>query len=379
MKLMKTISVMAALSAGLLAVAPAQAAKYAISGWSPPTHVMTREIHVAFADAVRKNTNGKIDFEVFSAGALLPPLSTMQGIRDGVAQMGHVAAPYHPSEFPINNLVGDIGHGVGDPLVLAAAYQDYVINDPAGSKEWLNNGGLPINVVATPLNRYNCRIVVRTLADLKGKRVRTPGGGWARAAEALGMIPVNLPFTELYSALERGAVDCALTDATNLTAGVTIIELTKSVVMLPLQPGYNVSQLVTNIPFWRGLSSAERRMLLNESATVMARAHIVYARVEAEALATAKAKGIQIVEPDPTMKAAYAKWVADGFGGVTTFAREKLKIAEPEKVISGFQKGYLDKWTNLLKNVDRKNEAAISAVLKANIFDKINVDTYGMK
>ncbi len=203
---------------------------------------------------------------------------------------------------------------------------------------------MPIIDVSTPANRYICRIVARTLDDLKGKRVRTPGGGWARVTEHLGMVPVNIPFTEIYTSLERGAVDCVVTDANNLTGGITIVDLTKSVVMLPIQPGYNTSQLAMNLPFWRGLTSAERRMLLNESAAAMAKSHIVFDREEAAAIQAAKAKGVQIIEPDPNLKAAYNKWVADGFGGVAKYATERLKIAEPEKVMTTFKTGYVDKW-----------------------------------
>lgn len=367
------------LGATLLAASSAQAEKFAVSGWSPPNHVMTVEIHQAWADAMRKGTGGKIDFDVFSAGALLPPLSTMQGVRDGVAQAGHVAAPYHPAEFPVNNLVGDIGHSVGDTLVLAAAYLDFSMNDPVGFKEWRDNGNLPINAVATPLNRYICRSVIRTLDDLKGKRIRTPGGGWSRAAQHLGAIPVNLPFNEAYTALERGAVDCVLTDATNLTRGLTLVDLTKSVLMMPFQPGFNVSQLAMNPTFWRARSNDERRMMLNESAVTMAKAYMVYNQAEADALAASRAKGVQIIEPDATLKASYAKWVADGFGDVAGFARDRLKIADPQKVMTSFQTGYLDKWTKLLANVDRKNQAAVVSALRTNLFDKIDVATWGMR
>lgn len=369
----------ASLGATLLAAIPAQAQKYSLSGWAPPSHVMTRETHIAWADSVRKVSNGKINFEVFSSGALLPPLSTMQGIRDGVAQAGHISPSYHPSEYPLSNLVGDMGHGVGDPMVLAAAFLDYIVNDPAGAKEWTDNGSLPITVVSTPANRYICRIVARTFDDLKGKRVRTPGGGWARVTEALGMVPVNVPFTEIYTSLERGAVDCVVTDANNLTGGISIVGLTKSVVMLPIQPGYNTSQLALNLAFWRGLAPADRRMLLNESAAAMAKSHIVFDREEAEALQAAKAKGVVIVEPDAAMKAAYAKWVADGYGGLAKFTRERQKIAEPEKVMEVFKTKYIDKWAGLFKNVDRKNQAAVTSTLKTNLFDKIDVATFGMK
>jgi len=190
---------------------------------------------------------------------------------------------------------------------------------------------------------------------------------------------VNLPFNEAYTALERGAVDCVLTDATNLTRGLTLVDLTKSVLMMPFQPGFNVSQLAMNPQFWRSRTNEERRMMLNESAVTMAKAYMVYNQAEADALQASRAKGVQIVEPDATLKASYAKWVADGFGDVAGFARDRLKIAEPQKVITQFQTGYLDKWSKLLANVDRKNQAAVVGALRTNLFDKIDVATWGMK
>jgi TRAP-type C4-dicarboxylate transport system substrate-binding protein len=372
MKLTKYLA--ASLGAMLLASAPVHAQKLPIASITPPTHPMAREIHIPFADGVRKATNGKFDFQFFAAGALLPPLSIMQGVRDGVAIAGHVIPPYHVAEWPVNNLIGDMGWAAGDPLLLGSAYLDYAINDPTGSKEWRDNGSLPILTVATPLNHWLCRSVLRTLDDLKGKRVRSPGGGWARSAEALGVIPVNIPLTEAYTALERGTVDCVLTDPVNLVSGLNLGVLVKSVVALPFQPGYNVSQIALNIPFWRKATADERRILLNEANIVMARGAAAYHKETSEAIAVSKAKGIVFVEPEGALKAAYDKWVADGFGGVAKY----YKVANPEKEMATF-KGYLDKWAGLLKGVDHGNQAAIQAVLKANIFDKIDVNTYGMK
>jgi hypothetical protein len=78
------------------------------------------------------------------------------------------------------------------------------------------------------------------------------------------------------------------------------------------------------------------------------------------------------------LKASYAKWVADGFGGVAQFGKERLKIADPETHIKAFN-GYLDKWKGLLKSTDRKSDAAILAVLKANLFDKLDPAKFGME
>ena len=179
--------------------------------------------------------------------------------------------------------------------------------------------------------------------------MRSPGGGWARVTEALGAVPVNLPFTEIYTSMERGAVDCVQTDVTNLNSGVKVIDLTKSVVMLPFQPGYNTSQLAASVAWWKTLTNDDRRLLLNEAAVVMARTPLVFDKAEADSLAAAKAKGIVIVEPDGELKAAYDKWVADGFGGVAKNAKERLKVADPEKHMKIFD--------GLPRQVDRTVEA----------------------
>jgi hypothetical protein len=67
------------------------------------------------------------------------------------------------------------------------------------------------------------------------------------------------------------------------------------------------------------------------------------------------------------------------FGDVAGYAKERLKVAEPEKVMEMFQADYLDKWTKLLSGVDRTNQAAIIAALRTSLFDKIDVAPWDMK
>src|SRR5699024_10950283 len=51
---------------------------------------------------------------------------------------------------------------------------------------------------------------VQSVADFSGKRIRVPGAGWATEVEALGATPVNVVQAEVYEALERGVIDCAV-------------------------------------------------------------------------------------------------------------------------------------------------------------------------
>ena len=51
----------------------------------------------------------------------------------------------------------------------------------------------------------------RTLAELKGRKIRVPTTGAAALMKALGAIPVAIPMPEVYTALERGVIDAAFT------------------------------------------------------------------------------------------------------------------------------------------------------------------------
>ncbi len=56
----------------------------------------------------------------------------------------------------------------------------------------------------------NSRTPVRSLADLKGLRVRTAGSMRIKALESLGAVPVAVPVTTVAESLSKGVVDATL-------------------------------------------------------------------------------------------------------------------------------------------------------------------------
>lgn len=355
----------------------AMAGDYNFSNWLPPTHVLTQGIHVQWAESVKEASNGEITFEVFVGGSLLPALGTMQGVADGVAQAGHVVAGYHPSEMPLANVLGELGNKTPDPFVMSYAFLDFIMNEPDAGGEWQKLGLVPSATVSTENYYYLCKGIYRNLADLQGKRVRAFAGGWARFSESIGMIPVSIPASEIYASMERGAVDCVTADLTQLTSGSQILELTDSVIMLPLSPAYNASHITYDADFWKSLTNDQRRLLLDQTATAMARTNILYKQAATDALDAAKTAGVEIVEPSADLVAAYAAWIDDGIGGVVELARNQFKVEDPKSLLDRGQI-YVDRWVGLMEGVDRSNVDAVAAVIKANLFDKIDVATYGM-
>ncbi|MDI9330266.1 MAG: TRAP transporter substrate-binding protein [Alphaproteobacteria bacterium] len=100
-----------------------------------------------------------------------------------------------------------------------------------------------------------CRKPIATLADIKGLKVRTNGPSSADLVKALGGQPVSLAFGEVYTALERGTVDCGITGAGSGN-GVKWPEVATHLYTLSLS--WSTSGYFVNLAWWNKLDPAIR-------------------------------------------------------------------------------------------------------------------------
>lgn len=369
----------AALCAAALSGGAARAVDRPVAtNWVEPTHALAIYFYTEWAENVRNATDGEIDFEVFSAGSLVGPAGTVDALTSGLAQVGQVAFPYQPSLFPIETAIADLGFVQPDPFVLMFAYADFAINEAAGREDFEKAGIIFGGGMATSIYNLLCKDEVKTLADLRGKKVRTPGAGWSRVLGDMGMVPVGIAWNEIYTALERGAVDCVTADASALNTGPKLMELVKSVVRLPLAPYFSSAMHAYNPDYWAGLTADQRKALLTQSARAMVRQSIATEARVAAGLDEARAMGVDIVEPGEDMQKAYRDWIEGGMGGAAETARKDFRIEDPEALFTLFT-GYIDKWTALLDGVDRTDEEALVSALMTNLVNNVDTATYGIR
>ncbi len=103
-----------------------------------------------------------------------------------------------------------------------------------------------------------CRAAFTSLADLRGRRVRVFGNSLNDFFTALGATPVSIGFPEVYSALERGVVDCAITGSGS-GAAARWPEVTTHISNLALS--WAVSGYMVNLTWWNRLDPAVRSMI----------------------------------------------------------------------------------------------------------------------
>jgi TRAP-type C4-dicarboxylate transport system substrate-binding protein len=105
--------------------------------------------------------------------------------------------------------------------------------------------------------------LVRVPDDLRGLKLRTPSKNQAAIIEGLGAIPVAMPITQTYGAIEKGVVDGAIVGI-SVVNSFKLAEVVKHfIVDLPF--GYSPIIIAMNKKRYDGLTAEQRALVDNSS------------------------------------------------------------------------------------------------------------------
>jgi TRAP-type C4-dicarboxylate transport system substrate-binding protein len=109
-----------------------------------------------------------------------------------------------------------------------------------------------------------CNAEIAGLDDLKGKKVRASGRMTAKFLEALGAEGVNVSFSEVPGALQKGVVDCAVTGAgSGYSAGWW--EVSTHLLPIPLG-GWDSVVTAMNMDKWNSLDAGTQTLISDQIA-----------------------------------------------------------------------------------------------------------------
>ena len=178
-------------------------------------------------------------------------------LGDGVFDVGMTVADYTVSEAP--ELEGlDVPLIAMDPKTARAAVDaarpmvEDIMRDRFNAKL--------LAIAPYPPQIIFCKGEIKSLADLKGKKVRGSGRMTTKFLTALGAEGVNVGFSEVPGALQQGKIDCAITGSgSGYAAGWH--EATNTVMALPLG-GWDPVVTAMNLDRWNALSPDTQKLIL---------------------------------------------------------------------------------------------------------------------
>jgi TRAP-type C4-dicarboxylate transport system substrate-binding protein len=207
-------------------------------------------------DVIPKRSNGrlKVDFSTWSEMNLTGP-EIIRLTRAAQVDIADAALTSVAGDVPVLD-VADLP-GLNPTIEDARKVMDAVLPDLNKSLEKLG-----VRIVATyanPAQVFWCNKPVSKLDDLKGLRIRSFGPALSDLVNALGAQAVSLSFGEVYSALERGVIDCAIS-GTGSGNAARWYEVTTH--LYTLSVGWSTMAYYANLEWWNGLEPDVRDFLV---------------------------------------------------------------------------------------------------------------------
>jgi TRAP-type C4-dicarboxylate transport system substrate-binding protein len=245
------------LAVSLAAAAPVMAENLSVVGsWSGlPLH---KEYEVPYwTKTLPEASGGKITVELTTHNQMGLGLGDIynllgQGVFDVAMTVGDYAVADAPEleglDVPLIALTADQAHAMVDA---ARPMVDDIFKARFNSKV--------LAIAPYPPQVVFCNKDIAGLDDLKGLKVRASGRMTAKLLEALGAEGVNVSFSEVPGALQKGVVDCAVTGAgSGYSAGWW--EVSTNLMPLPLG-GWDPVVTAMNMDKWNGLDAESQNLI----------------------------------------------------------------------------------------------------------------------
>jgi len=361
----------AVVAASVLAVTTAHSKELIYGSWVSPKHpVMSGSLPHLFK-GVEKDTGGAIKWKMVAGGQLMNGRGTLAGIRDGIADAGMPIPSYTPTDLPATNSVFST-LVFGEDIVAAggATTEMLMLRCPECLAEIRKNKAVVLGSYSASPFKLMCRNPVRSLAELKGKKVRSSGGG-VYLMRAAGATPVAMSPAKATTALQRGTIDCVL-GAPSWLRSYGYQDVAKHILNYPLGMVGPVLSMYLNRASWNALTTDQKKAHLKYAPRVVAHSVITAYKLRDEAIiASAKKIGVTLHPAGAEFKALVEKRaVAQRAQNIKNATKFGVKNAE--RIASDFEIT-LKKWAKLSKEIG-SDTVKYEAILKREIYDKLDVN-----
>lgn len=218
---------------------------------SDPSGVRNFEIKQEWAERVEAMTGGRVDIEILPVNSVVSHTETLDAIESGILD-GHISVTgYFSGKDPAFGLIGNTVGAWSNPDQLI----DYIYY--GGGYELMNELYEPYGVKfvgggATGLEAFVSKVPLDGVEDLQGLKLRAPEGLVQSVFAAAGAAPVNLPSSEVYTALSKGVIDAAdnTVFSTNHAQGL------HDIAPHPVYPGFHslpLLEVAMNLDEWNEL------------------------------------------------------------------------------------------------------------------------------
>lgn len=235
----------------------------------PGTHIGVQQAKRWMSRATELS-GGELKFQYFPSEQLAKAADMLDAVQNGVTDIGFVVPAYVTDRMPLSTVVNlPLVGNRSNTLEYQHAFRK-LVNEVLDPLELRPLGVRAVRSVMTgPYQLLSAsKSQPKTLADLKGLRVRVGGGIQEKALARLGMTPVSIAAPDMYTAVQRGTVDGVM--FTLLTAGGYRLQEVTKYVSTNINFGLIPNYYVINEKTWQKLSPKAQKALLQADQEMVA-------------------------------------------------------------------------------------------------------------
>ncbi|MHB0774090.1 TRAP transporter substrate-binding protein DctP [Halomonas sp. WWR20] len=225
-KLLVPASAVALTAAGLLPqLASAQdVARWRVQSHWPSASSSYQDSLVRLKNVIEERTDGRVQLQLFEAGALFKAQETFNAVSRGILQMGTISPGYAQDKMTLAGIAS------GLPFAFHNVWEAAYFHKNLGFEKMLQDEAAQYGVYWATDKVYPTEMVVKNpinnWEDFTQLKIRS-SGALQKFLDDAGASTTYLPGSELYPALDTGVVDGAHWGAAQGAASMSLYEVAK--------------------------------------------------------------------------------------------------------------------------------------------------------
>lgn len=284
---------------------------------------ISQKVDQQFADEVKAMSGGRLQIDVLPVGAVVGYKETLEAMGSGILDAHQSGAGYFSGKEPAFALLSDLNGLYASPYDMEEWFE-YGGGKKLARKLYAKYNVFYVGPVFWGVESLSTKKAVRTIAGFKGMKLRVPEGTGQEIFKYIGAAPVGLPGSEVYTSLDRGVIDGADWSVIAMNEDLGFDKVAK----YSYYPGFHsmpMSEVAVNMDKWKALPDDLKAIV--ETATRDLSHNMVesMAVANADAVKTAKAHGVTLIDLSPAQRAIWrrdVRHVLDKYSKRSKLARE---------------------------------------------------------
>lgn len=261
------------------------------STWHPAVGREVKTVWVPMMDAIKEESGGDLKYTMYAGGALGKGPAHYDIIKNGMSDLGYFTVTWTPGKFPLSEALSmamwidgkDKAAAIGNELYEKALQHEFKdvhlleLNGCIQAFLWTKNP-------------------VTSLSEVKGLKIRTPGGMQTQYIKNLGAEPVFMPLGDVYTSLDTGAIDGVVT-CPPLVLAFKLHEVVKHGVIATF--GCVTEGLAMNKKKWNKLDDKSKEIITKITRNPFSHTGGLNQKTYTEMIGELKEKGVTLQELSP--------------------------------------------------------------------------------